>query len=224
MAYTIHNFQPNAVLLASQLNEMDAQIATNESSASNAVTIATNAGNSIASMIPNFSNASTYAVGDLAMYEAVLYRCTTAIVTPESWTAAHWTATTLNDEIGDVDGVVKYSEAQTLTTAEQTQARTNINAASMDDITASMKFLTYVLSSGSWNSDKEQTATVTGVLPDGYSQLITVSPQASSEDAYIASGILCVGQSANALTFKATIVPTTDISVSISMANGVSAI
>lgn len=31
----------------------------------------------------------TYAVGDYAIHENILYRCTTAISTPEAWNSAH---------------------------------------------------------------------------------------------------------------------------------------
>lgn len=47
---------------------------------------------------PEYDGSQTYAVGDLVMYRSVLYRCTTAITTPEAWTAAHWTATSVTDE------------------------------------------------------------------------------------------------------------------------------
>lgn len=40
---------------------------------------------------------ATYAVGDMVIYRSVLYRCTTAITTPEEWTAAHWTETMVSD-------------------------------------------------------------------------------------------------------------------------------
>lgn len=46
-----------------------------------------------------YDNTATYAVGDLCIHENGLYRCTTAIGTAEDWTAAHWTATTIEDEL-----------------------------------------------------------------------------------------------------------------------------
>lgn len=42
---------------------------------------------------------ATYAVGDYCTYEDVMYKCTTAIVTAEDWTAAHWTEVTVGDEL-----------------------------------------------------------------------------------------------------------------------------
>lgn len=42
---------------------------------------------------------STYALDDYVFYNRLLYRCTTAIDTPEEWTAAHWTQCTVMGEI-----------------------------------------------------------------------------------------------------------------------------
>jgi hypothetical protein len=47
-------------------------------------------------LAPTYSASSTYAVGDTVIYSNTLYRCTTAITTAEAWTAAHWTATTVD--------------------------------------------------------------------------------------------------------------------------------
>ena len=41
----------------------------------------------------------TYKVGELCIHDNTLYRCITAITTAEDWTAAHWTATTIAEEI-----------------------------------------------------------------------------------------------------------------------------
>lgn len=51
------------------------------------------------SIAPTYSSSSTYAVGDYVMYNAQLYRCTTAITTAEAWTAAHWVAIPLSDDV-----------------------------------------------------------------------------------------------------------------------------
>lgn len=57
-----------------------------------------------------YSNSKTYNAGDYVIYNNALYRCTTAITTAESWTAAHWTAVTLADDVSgirnDVDWVM----------------------------------------------------------------------------------------------------------------------
>lgn len=49
-----------------------------------------------------YSTSATYDVGDYVIYNGQLYRCTTAITTAETWTAAHWTAAVLGDDVGDL--------------------------------------------------------------------------------------------------------------------------
>lgn len=46
-----------------------------------------------------YSSSNTYAVGDLCILGNTLYKCNTAITTPEAWTPAHWTATTIKAEL-----------------------------------------------------------------------------------------------------------------------------
>lgn len=46
---------------------------------------------------PAFSTSATYALNELCVYNRVLYRCTTAITTAESWTPAHWTEAKVED-------------------------------------------------------------------------------------------------------------------------------
>lgn len=38
-----------------------------------------------------YSSAKTYKIGDLVTYYGTLYKCKTAITTPEAWNSAHWT-------------------------------------------------------------------------------------------------------------------------------------
>lgn len=46
-----------------------------------------------------YDDTATYAVGDLRIHNNTLYKCTTAITTPEAWNASHWTATSIADEL-----------------------------------------------------------------------------------------------------------------------------
>lgn len=50
-----------------------------------------------------YDDTATYAVGDLCIYNNALYKCTTAITTPEAWNASHWTATSIADEINELN-------------------------------------------------------------------------------------------------------------------------
>lgn len=47
-----------------------------------------------------YDSTATYDEGDFVIYEGVLYKCTTAISTPEAWTPAHWTSTLVVDNFG----------------------------------------------------------------------------------------------------------------------------
>ena len=46
-----------------------------------------------------YSSAKTYALGDYCTNDGKLYRCTTAITEAEAWTEAHWTETSVTDEL-----------------------------------------------------------------------------------------------------------------------------
>ena len=54
-----------------------------------------------ANIAPAYDASSTYAVGEYVMYNNALYRCTTAITTAEAWTAAHWTAAKIGEDLTD---------------------------------------------------------------------------------------------------------------------------
>lgn len=56
----------------------------------------------MAAIAPMYSNSALYAVGSYAWYDGDLYRCTTPITTAETWTAAHWTAAVIGDDLGDI--------------------------------------------------------------------------------------------------------------------------
>lgn len=56
----------------------------------------------VANLASAYSTSSTYGVGDYCIYNSQLYRCTTPITTAEAWTAAHWTAAALGDDVGDL--------------------------------------------------------------------------------------------------------------------------
>ena len=127
MSYSVHDFQPGDTLLASQLNEMDTQIALNESS--------------IASMIPEYSSSSTYAVGDLVMHEAELYECSTAITTAEEWTPAHWEAKSLAEIISEADPGSASIPYGVCTTAGSTVAKTVTVSPAITEITTGLAIL-----------------------------------------------------------------------------------
>jgi len=78
----------------------------------------------------DYSSSSTYAVGDHVIYNGSYYVCNTAITTAEEWTAAHWTITTVGEEIEDLDGrkaeINGYYEDMTVGDAEQLVATVGV--------------------------------------------------------------------------------------------------
>ena len=68
-----------------------------------ATTAATNVGSIVAAA---YSTSATYAVGDYCTKDGNLYRCTTAITTAESWTAAHWTQTKMGPDVSDLKNAI----------------------------------------------------------------------------------------------------------------------
>ena len=94
MPYTVHNFQSGDILLASELNEMDTQIASNEEALSNTL--------SSDSIADDYSNTKTYSIGDYCFHDGTLYRCITDISVAENWTAAHWQEAVLSDDVTDL--------------------------------------------------------------------------------------------------------------------------
>ena len=48
---------------------------------------------------PAFSTSSTYEVGDVVVYEHVLYKCITAISTAGAWDSSKWSQTTVAESV-----------------------------------------------------------------------------------------------------------------------------
>lgn len=92
-----------------------------------------------------YDSSSTYKVGQLCIYENTLYRCNTAITTAEAWTAAHWTATTIAEEI----------ENRVLWLPGVTVSATTGSIVSVSD---SRITTDHVLASCTWASDSSITA------------------------------------------------------------------
>lgn len=77
--------------------------------------------------------------------------------------------------------------------------------------------LTVLTASGWDSSSKTQRAEVTGILADETKQLIQPVPAISSQQEYMAAGIMATGQSDGALIFTAKTVPNTDLRVYINI-------
>ena len=87
----------------------------------------------VASIAPAFDNTATYSVGDLVMYNNLLYVCRVAITVPGAWTGTtNWTRTTAGDLNAAMDLRMDAVEVKT----------TNTNPS-----------ITITKSSGAWNID-----------------------------------------------------------------------
>ena len=65
----------------------------------------------LGSVASTYSASKTYAVGDYVWYDGALYRCTTAISTAESWTAAHWSRAVLGDDVTGLKSALNATDA-----------------------------------------------------------------------------------------------------------------
>ena len=55
-----------------------------------------------------YSASSSYAVGDLCIYNGILYKCNTAIGSGgETWNASHWTQITIDGELSALNGKIE---------------------------------------------------------------------------------------------------------------------
>lgn len=67
-----------------------------------------------ANFASEYSPSATYAVNAYCTYQNVLYKCTTAITTPEAWDSAHWTITSAMGELNNsVEALKKVIVKQT---------------------------------------------------------------------------------------------------------------
>ena len=61
----------------------------------------------MAAIAPTYSDTNTYEVGARVWYSGKLYRCTTAISTPESWTPSHWATSVLSTWISYLEAQIQ---------------------------------------------------------------------------------------------------------------------
>lgn len=84
------------------LAEYDAMVAAT-TAANTATTAANTAAANVGAIVASaYSTSATYAVGDYCTKDGNLYRCITDITSGESWTAAHWTAVSLGNDVASI--------------------------------------------------------------------------------------------------------------------------
>lgn len=91
MAYVPQDFQSGDVLMASQLNEMDAQILRNEAAAANRDFIAN-----------DYDPTATYKKGDMVIYNGTVQVATVDIPVAEVFAPSHWKLTTMDEMLKDL--------------------------------------------------------------------------------------------------------------------------
>ena len=64
------------------------------------------AGKVRANVAANYDSSETYAVGDYCLHDGSLYKCSTAISSPEAWTAGHWTQIKIAGELSTLNGKI----------------------------------------------------------------------------------------------------------------------
>jgi hypothetical protein len=79
--------------------------------------------NTQVSLAPAYDHTLTYEVGDLVMYETLLYECITAVTTPEAWDSTKWQRAYLSENAGGGGNAnvteISYSQYSLLTPAEK---------------------------------------------------------------------------------------------------------
>lgn len=76
----------------------------------------------------DYDATSTYDVGDIVKYQGQLYKCTTEISTAEDWTVAHWTETSIVEEIDNGGGSSNVENEYSTSTTEPYSANYVNNA------------------------------------------------------------------------------------------------
>lgn len=64
------------------------------------------------SLAPAYDHTLTYEVGDLVMYDTLLYKCITAITVAEAWDATKWERAVLSNSAGGGGGGIDYSTTE----------------------------------------------------------------------------------------------------------------
>lgn len=79
-----------------------------------------------------YSSSATYNVGDYVIYNGQLYRCNTAITTAEAWTASHWTAAVLGNDVVDLKSALNNTASGVTKIADDSYNRTFIDYTGYD--------------------------------------------------------------------------------------------
>lgn len=87
--------------ITTQTGRVDTAVASSAQATTAAQTVVDSAQNLVENLASEYDPSQTYSVGDLCLYEYELYRCASEIETAEAWNSAHWTRTSVDDELRD---------------------------------------------------------------------------------------------------------------------------
>ena len=92
------------------------------------------ASGAIDSIADAFSTSSTYSVGDMVMYNSLLYKCTTAVNTPGAWTGVtNWTRATAEDLIGNLNSLTTVHKNNLVAAVNDAYDLADANKTAIDD-------------------------------------------------------------------------------------------
>ena len=75
----------------------------------------------LAAIAPVYSTSATYAIGQYAWYDGVLYRCVVPITTGETWTSSHWMPAIVGSDVFETRKAINNSTGEIHSTVSMTQ-------------------------------------------------------------------------------------------------------
>jgi len=74
-----------------------------------------NAKSDLTNVAPTYDSTLTYTIGEVVSYNGKIYKCTTAITTPESWDSTHWELTSVASDFVNLTGTQTITGEKTFT-------------------------------------------------------------------------------------------------------------
>lgn len=154
------------------------------------------AGASLSVIADSYSASSTYAIGDVVIYNGGLYKCTTTISSAEAWTSSHWSATTVDGLISNLQTTIATKVDKTTTvngkalSSNITLSSTDIKMADNTTIEASMTSLKTSVSEGkaliaAAVTDKGVSTAADATFATMANNITSISPVFSSDIGYM---------------------------------------
>lgn len=134
----------------------------------------------LSNIASEYSNTSTYAVGYYVIYSNVLYKCTTAVSTPEDFDATKWTPVMIVDEMGSGGG----GGSSTLSGLTDVDINSPANGEALTYDSTNAKWINSLISTRSGSGKYTETSLWSGTATSGMA--VTLSDSVENYD------IICV--------------------------------